>query len=251
MEIISYELIILLFTVALVAGFIDTLAGGGGLLTIPTLLYVGLSPSSALATNKLQGTIGTLTSSLYFIKNKFIDISEMKWMITLSFVGSAIGTLTILQLDSSFLKQVIPFLLIGIGIYFLLSPKLGEQEKKRKISIVTYSFTFAFIIGFYDGFFGPATGSFFVISIVFFLGSHLSKATAQAKVLNFVSNISSLIFFAMYGEISWLIGFIMIFGQIIGALIASKMIIKNGTKLIKPFIVVISFAISIKLLLDT
>lgn len=251
MEFISYEIVLLLFTIALVAGFIDTIAGGGGLLTIPTLLYVGLSPSSALATNKLQGTIGTLTSSLYFIKNKYIDIKEMKWMIFLSFVGSSIGTLTILQLDSSFLKKVIPFLLIGIGIYFLLSPKLGDHEKEKRISIITYSFTFAFIIGFYDGFFGPATGSFFVISLMFFLGSHLSKATAQAKVLNFVSNVSSLLFFMLYGEIFWTIGIVMIFGQIIGALIASKLIIKNGTKLIKPFIVIVSFAISIKLLLDT
>jgi len=251
MESISIDIIILLFSVSLIAGVIDTIAGGGGLLTIPTLLYIGISPSIALATNKLQGTIGTLTSSLYFIKNKLIDINEIKWMIMLSFIGSAIGTLVIIEIDSSFLKQIIPFLLIIIGIYFLLSPKIGDIDKVKRISIITYSFTFAFIIGFYDGFFGPATGSFFVISIVFFLGSNLSKATAQAKILNFVSNISSLIFFILYGEIYWLIGLIMSLGQIIGALIGSRLIVKNGSKIIKPLIVLVSFGVSIKLLLDT
>ena len=81
MELLSYETVALLFIVALTAGFIDTIAGGGGLLTIPALLYIGLPPSSALATNKLQGTVGTLVSSFYFIKNKLVDVKEMKWMI--------------------------------------------------------------------------------------------------------------------------------------------------------------------------
>jgi len=251
MEILSIDIITLLFFVALIAGVVDTLAGGGGLLTIPTLFYVGMSPSVALATNKLQGTIGTLTSSIYFIKNKFVDIKEMKWMIILSFIGSAFGTIAILQIDSAFLKQIIPILLILIGIYFLFSPKVGEIDRVKKISIITYSFTFAFIIGFYDGFFGPATGSFFVISIIFFLGSNISKATAQAKILNFISNISALIFFFLFGEINWIVGLIMGFGQIIGSIIGSHLVISNGKKLIKPLIIIISFTMAIKLLFTT
>ena len=251
MELLSYETVSLLFIVALTAGFIDTIAGGGGLLTIPALLYIGLPPSSALATNKLQGTVGTLTSSFYFIKNKLVDVKEMKWMIFTSFIGSAIGTLAILWLDSSLLTRVMPFLLVGVGAYFLLSPKIGEVEKAKRISVVAYSFTLAFVIGFYDGFFGPATGSFFAVSIVFFLGAHLSKATAQAKVLNFVSNLSSLIFFILYGEIFWLVGCVMMCGQVVGALMASKMVVRKGAQIIKPLIVFVSFAVAVKLFLDT
>ena len=249
MEFLTFDLMALLFIIALVAGLIDTIAGGGGLLTIPALFYAGLPPSVALATNKLQGTMGSFTASFYFVRNNIVSLQEMKWMIVLTFIGAGLGTLLILQLDSSFLTKVIPYLLIGIGIYFLFSPNLNEIDKKKKISVMVYAFTFAFIIGFYDGFFGPATGSFFVISLLYFLGSNLIKATAQAKILNFTSNISALTFFIIFGEIYWEVGLLMALGQGIGAVIGSRLVLKNGVKIIKPLIVVVSFLMSLKLLL--
>jgi len=245
---ITIDLVFILFSVALIAGIIDAIAGGGGLLTIPTLLYVGVPPNIALGTNKLQGTVGALTSSIYFIKNKLIDLKEAKWMILMSFLGSVAGVLAILGLDSSFLEKVIPFLLIIIGIYFLFSPNSDTISRKKKISIALYSFTFAILIGFYDGFFGPGTGSFFVISLIFFLGFNITKATAHAKVLNFVSNLGALIFFALYGQIYWQIGLIMALGQMIGSYIGSRLVVKSGAKIIKPLIVIVSFSMSIKLL---
>lgn len=245
---LSADIIFLLFSIALVAGIVDTIAGGGGLLTIPVLLYIGLPPSIALATNKFQATLGTLTSSIYFLRTKAIDMKEAKWMVVFSFIASIIGALCILQIDSSSLETVIPYLLIIMGMYFLFTPNTQMLSKSKKISIMVYSITFAFIIGFYDGFFGPGTGSFFIISLMFFLGYNLSKATIYAKLLNFVSNLGALLCFIIFGEIAWEIGFIMIIGQIIGALIGSKLIIRNGAKIIKPLIVIISFSVSIKLL---
>jgi uncharacterized protein len=244
------DIYLILFSVAFVAGLIDTIAGGGGLLTIPALLYVGIPPATALATNKLQGTFGSFTAAAYFIRKKMVNIKEMKLMIILTFLGAVLGGFALLQIDASILKHVIPILLIIIGFYFLFSPNIGSMDKEKRISIILFSFTLAFGVGFYDGFFGPATGSFFAIGFIALLGFNLTKATAHAKVLNFVSNISSLCFFIFFGKIYWSIGLCMGVGQMCGALIGAKLVLKNGPKIIRPIIVIISFAISIKLFLS-
>ena len=244
------DIFLILFSVAFVAGLIDTIAGGGGLLTIPALLYVGIPPAAALATNKLQGTFGSFTAATYFIRKKMVNLKEMKLMIILTFVGSVLGGFALLQIDASILKQVIPVLLIIIGFYFLFSPNIGSIDKEKRISIILFSFTLAFGVGFYDGFFGPATGSFFAIGFIALLGFNLTKATAHAKILNFASNISSLCFFMFFGKIYWSIGLCMGVGQICGALIGAKLVLKNGPKIIRPIIVIISFATSIKLFLS-
>lgn len=243
----TFEIFLILFFVAFIAGLIDTIAGGGGLLTIPTLLYVGIPPATALATNKLQGTFGSFTAAMYFIRKKMVNIKEIKLMLIFTFLGAILGGFALLQIDASILKQVIPILLIIIGFYFLFSPSVGAIDKEKRISIIVFSFTLAFGVGFYDGFFGPATGSFFAIGFIALLGFNLTKATAHAKVLNFVSNISSLCFFMFFGKIYWSIGLCMGVGQICGALIGARLVLKNGQKIIRPIIVIISFAISIKL----
>ena len=244
------DILILLFFVGLIAGTIDTIAGGGGLLTIPTLLWVGLPPAAALATNKLQSVFGTFTASAYFVRKKMVDLKQMKLMIASAFVGSILGGITLLQIDASILQKIIPFLLIAIGIYFLLSKDAGSIEKHKLISTSLFSMTFVLIIGFYDGFFGPGTGSFFTIAFIYLLGYNISNATAQTKILNFTTNIASVIFFAIMGKLYILIGLVMGAGQIIGALIGAKLVVLQGQKIIRPLIVIISFAMSAKLLLS-
>ncbi|WP_419771406.1 MAG: TSUP family transporter [Candidatus Marinarcus sp.] len=244
------DIFLILFTVAFVAGLVDTIAGGGGLLTIPALLYTGLPPAVALATNKLQSTFGSGTAAAYFIKKKMVDINKMKLMILCTFMGAFAGGFALLQIDASILKEVIPILLVIIGFYFLLSPNIGALDKEKRITIVGFSFTLALGVGFYDGFFGPGTGSFFAIGFVALLGFNLTKATAHAKILNFISNISSLCFFMFFGKIYWSIGLCMGAGQMCGALIGARLVLKNGQKIIRPIIVIISFAMSIKLLVS-
>ena len=250
MESLSIEIIAMLFTVAVFAGLIDTIAGGGGLITIPVLLSIGIPPISALATNKFQSVFGTFSASLYFIRKKFVNLSQIKWMILVSFIGSTIGSFTLLQIDPSILQKTIPILLIIIGFYFLLSKNVGEVEKHKIVSILFFTAIVIFIIGFYDGFFGPGTGSFFTITFIFLLGLNISQATAQTKVLNFATNLGSLVFFLFFADIYFIVGLIMGVGQIIGATIGAKMVIKNGSKIIRPLIVIISFAMSLKLLLQ-
>ncbi len=245
---LTFELLSILFSVGIVAGIIDTIAGGGGLLTIPTLLSVGMPPAAALATNKLQAVFGTATASIYFIRKKVVDIKKIWLLVVMAFVGSMLGGWAMLQIDASILKNVIPILLIVIGIYFIFSKNVGEVEKHKKITYTVFAFTIALFLGFYDGFFGPGVGSFFAIAFVYYLGYNLSKATAQAKVLNFATNAGALTFFIFFGEIFWVLGITMAMGQIIGALIGAKLVITKGQKLIRPLIIFISFAMSFKLL---
>jgi uncharacterized membrane protein YfcA len=245
----SNDILAILFLVAILAGTIDTIAGGGGLITIPALLSVGIPPLATLSTNKLQSVFGTFTASLYFIRKKLVDIKEIKLMIFMAFFGSILGGLVLTQIDSSILSKIIPILLIFMGVYFLFTKNIGTIEKHKIISFTIFAFTLVFIIGFYDGFFGPGTGSFFTLSFIYFLGYNISKATAQTKILNFATNFGSLIFFSFYGDIFLLVGLIMGMGQVIGSLIGAKLVVTKGQKLIRPLIVFISFSMSIKLLL--
>ena len=245
----SNEILTILFFVGLIAGTIDTIAGGGGLLTIPALLWAGLPPTTALATNKLQAIFGTFTASTYFIRKKMVDISSMKLMIVSAFIGSTLGGVALLQIDASILQKIIPFLLMAIGIYFLVSKDAGVIEKHKLISTALFSVTIVLIIGFYDGFFGPGTGSFLTIAFIYLLGYNISNATAHTKILNFATNAASVLFFLFMGKIYILVGLVMGAGQIIGALIGARLVMLQGQKIIRPLIVVISFAMSIKLLM--
>lgn len=249
MEALAPETLALLVLIAGVAGMIDAIAGGGGLLALPALLWAGLPPVQALATNKLQGTFGTLTSSWNFVRRGEIDLGRLKIPILLTFVGSAVGTQAVRLLGSERLESVVPVLLIAFAFYFLFSPRIGDADAQHRIGHTLFGFVIGFSVGFYDGFFGPGTGTFFAAAFVLLLGYNLRRATAGTKVLNFTSNVASLIFFAMAGEVVWKVGLPMGVAQIAGAWLGSHLVIRHGTALIRPLLVIVSLAISIRLLI--
>ncbi|MEH6824281.1 MAG: TSUP family transporter [Motiliproteus sp.] len=246
---IGYELLALLFVVGLLAGFIDAIAGGGGLIALPALLFVGLSPAQALATNKLQGTFGTFSASLYFIRRGLVDLRSIGTMVLCTFVGAALGTLLVQQIDPGFLTAVIPALLILIALYFWFSPQVGEEDVQQRLGPLSFALSVGFGVGFYDGFFGPGTGSFFAIAFVGLLGFGLTKATAHTKVLNLTSNIASLLFFILGGQVVWSLGLVMAVGQLIGARLGATLVVLKGSKLIRPLVVTLCILMSLKLLL--
>ena len=246
----SVEIIGLLFFVALVAGFIDAIAGGGGLITIPALLMTGMPPALALGTNKLQACGGSFSASLYFIRQGAVNVRAVWLLLLMTFIGATLGTILIQQVDASIVKKILPFLIFAIGVYFLLTPKLGDEDRQQRLSYVMFAFTAGFGIGFYDGFFGPGTGSFLSLACVTLLGFNLAKATAHAKVLNFTSNIASLIFFLIGGQIMWSVGLAMMAGQFIGANLGAKMVLSKGKTLIRPMVVVMSFIMTAKMAYD-
>ncbi len=247
---LTLEILLLLFVIATLAGFIDAIAGGGGLITIPALLAVGMPPTMALGTNKLQSCGGSFSASWYFIRRKAVNLREIMELILFTFVGAVLGTLLVQQMDTGFLKKILPFLIFAIGIYFLLTPKLGESDKKQRVSYWGFALTAGLGIGFYDGFFGPGTGSFLSLAFVLLLGFNLAKATAHAKVLNFTSNIASLIFFVIGGQVIWSVGFTMLVGQFLGARLGARMVLTKGQKLIRPMVVVVAFIMATKLAFD-
>lgn len=244
---ISLELIALLVLVAMIAGFIDAIAGGGGLITIPALLMAGIPPALALGTNKLQACGGSFSASLYFIRKKAVDLTAVWLIILMTFIGAVLGTLTVQTIDTALIKKAIPFLVLAIGLYFLFSPKLGEEDRQQRLTYGIFAFTAGFGIGFYDGFFGPGTGSLFSLAFVTLLGFNLAKATAYAKVLNFTSNIASFTFFLIGGQILWTVGFAMMAGQLIGANLGAKMVLTKGQRLIRPMVVIMSFLVTAKM----
>ena len=240
----------LLVGVAGLAGMIDAIAGGGGLLALPAILWAGLPPVQALATNKLQGSFGTFTASYNFIRRGEIDLRRLRIPIVMTFIGSVSGTLAVQRLGSDLLNHIVPALLIAFALYFLFSPRIGDQDAHHRISHGLFGLLIGFSLGFYDGFFGPGTGSFFAAAFVLLLGYNLRRATAGTKVLNFTSNIASLIFFALAGQVVWQVGLPMGLAQMAGAWIGSHLVIRHGTRLIRPLLVVVSLAISTKLLLS-
>lgn len=244
------DIIAILFCVAFIAGFIDAIAGGGGLITIPALLMTGMPPALALGTNKLQACGGSFSASLYFLRQRAVNLSEVWLILLMTFLGASCGTILIQLVDSGLIKKALPFLILAIGLYFLFSPKLGEEDRQKRISYTVFAFTAGMGIGFYDGFFGPGTGSMLSLAFVMLLGFNLTKATAHAKVLNFTSNIASLIFFLIGGQIMWSVGLAMMFGQIIGANLGAKMVLTKGKTLIRPMVVIMSFIMTIKMAYD-
>jgi uncharacterized membrane protein YfcA len=247
-EVLSTETLLVLVLIAALAGMIDAIAGGGGLLALPALLWAGLPPVQALATNKLQGTFGTLTASWNFFQRGEIRLRPLAIPIALTFIGSACGTLAVRHLGSERLEAVVPVLLIAFALYFLFSPRIGDQDAQHRIGHGLFGLLIGFSVGFYDGFFGPGTGTFFAAAFVVLLGYNLRRATAGTKVLNFTSNIASLLFFAAAGDVVWQVGLPMGIAQIIGAWTGSHLVIRHGTALIRPLLVVVSLAISVRLL---
>lgn len=238
------------FFAAFFGGFIDAIVGGGGLITLPALMAMGVPPHVALATNKLQGSFGTLTATINFAKKGMINFNEILIGIVFTFIGTCIGTYLILLLNADFLRLIIPFLLIFIFIYTLFSPKVGESDRHSRLKPKIFYSLFGLILGFYDGFFGPGAGSFWTFSMVALIGLNMKKAVAHTKALNLTSNAVSLAVFVLGGEILWFVGFLMAFGQILGAFAGSNLVVKKEVKFIRTMFLCVVFATIVKLIWD-
>lgn len=245
----SFELLGLLALVAVAAGFIDAIAGGGGLLTIPALLFTGMSPVQAIATNKLQACFGSFTATRFFIKKNLVSPIKQRWGIFAAATGAVLGAIAIQLFDSKLLIIALPYALILIAIYLVIAKNFGKTEEKEKLSESKFNASFITGIGFYDGFFGPGTGTFFTISYCKMRALDLIKATAHAKLMNFTTNIVSLIIFIISDQILWQAGLAMAIGQIIGARLGAATAIKQGTQFIRYMTVAVCIAMSISLLL--
>lgn len=236
------SVLVLLFCVAVVAGFIDTLAGGGGLIALPALLAAGVPPLAALGTNKLQGSVGTATASVMMLRKGRVVWGDVRGLMLFAFLASAGGSLAVQFLDVAVLSLLIPFVLLGTALYFALSSAItvarvvsaGRQTVFRRIAVPA--------IGWYDGMFGPGTGSFFSLAGVSLRGQSLIDATAVAKTLNFATNIASLLVFLTAGKVVWLAGAVMILGQLLGAWLGAHCLLRINQTFLRCLVVVMCLA---------
>lgn len=232
LDLLSYALLVL---TALTAGFVDSIAGGGGLITVPMLMAFGIPPHLALGTNKLQSCFGSLTATTNYARKGLVSVSKVWQGILWTAIGAAMGTWIIQLIDALFLEKFIPFLLVSIFVYTLFSPQMGANDRQGRLQANLFYLTFGLGIGFYDGFFGPGTGSFWTIAFVALLGLNLKKATAHTKVMNFTSNIVSLLVFILGGKVMYPLGICMGMGQILGAYLGSHLVIRFDTRFVKVF----------------
>lgn len=240
----------LLFGASLAAGFVDAIAGGGGLISLPALLSCGIDPRLALGTNKLQGTFGSASATWHYAAAGTMKLKDCVRGFILTFAGSIAGAITVHHTDPSLLRKIIPVMLIGIAIFVWFKPKLGERDLHPRIPRWAFDVLFGLGLGFYDGFFGPGTGTFWAIAFVVMLGFNLTKATGYTKFMNFASNIGSLGFFIYSGQVLWVVGLTMGIGQLIGARIGARMVVSRGTGFIRPIFLTAVLAISAKVIWD-
>jgi uncharacterized membrane protein YfcA len=247
---IEWWQIALLFLTGLTAGFVDTVAGGGGLLTLPVLLNLCPDPKLALGTNKLQSTFGSTSATFHFARAGTLNYREIRRAWLLAFLGSLAGSLLVQQLDAAFLKRTIPWLLLALAIYTWLRPQLGAKDIHPRLSRLKFDFIFAFGIGVYDGFLGPGTGIFLALAFMLGLGFNLARATANTKALNWASNVASLIAFLLAQKVWFAAGLAMGAGQWLGARAGSHMVITRGTKFIRPVFLTMVVLITLKMIYD-
>lgn len=248
MEIASFsiELLSFLFIIAIVAGLIDTLAGGGGLISLPALILAGVPPLAALGTNKLQGSMGTATATYLMFRNRRINYRESKPLMQSAFIGATIGAIAVQFINTDVLSFVIPMVLLLIVVYFVASPLMKKKSNKNHLSSGAYKNSVLPPIGFYDGMFGPGTGSFFALAGVSCRGHDLITSTAIAKSLNFATNVASLIIFLAAGHVVWVVGLIMMLGQAIGAHFGAHFLFKIKPSYLRLVVVIMSTSMLVK-----
>ena len=229
----SYLLFI--FGAGFVGAFIDAVVGGGGLVTTPALLGVGLPVATALGSNKLGSVFGTFTSAYTFWRNNRIDKKVILKLAPLSFLGSGLGAYLVYLLPEKLMKNIVVLALVAVAVYTYRRKDWGDvnQVKKFTMGIVALAAALAFFLGFYDGFFGPGTGSFLIFTFLY-LGYNFVYAAGNAKVLNLASGLGALLVFSLTGSINLPYAITMAVGQVLGARIGAKLAIAKGAAYVKP-----------------
>jgi uncharacterized membrane protein YfcA len=243
------ETVALLMGAAMTASFIDAIAGGGGLITLPSLMAVGIPPVQAVATNKLQSSIGTLGTCIAYARKGHMDLAGYKWPVAAAFVGSVGGAWLLQRVSPAILGGLMPALLIAIALYFTFSPRLSDVDRHARLGMAGLSLVVG-VVGFYDGFFGPGAGAFYATVFLTLGGLSLLRATAQTKAVNFASNLAGLLTMIHGGHVLWIAGLAMACGSVIGGQIGSHMAMRFGRHIIRPLLIVMSLALTAKMLID-
>lgn len=245
---VTLTIALFLIAAAFLAGVIDSIAGGGGLITVPALLLAGLPPVTALATNKVQGAFGAGTAALAYARNGHVNLSHQFLPASLSFAAAFAGSELVPLIPTEAFRLILPVILIGVAAFFALKPGLTDADRHQRLGPALFTALVVPLIAFYDGLVGPGTGSFFMIGFVLLAGHGVLRATAHTKLLNFTSNLGSILAYALIGAPFWKLGLAMGLAQIAGAQAGAHLAMKNGARLIRPLLVATSTAMALRLI---
>ena len=232
---ITVSLVVALTVAGFSAGFVDSVAGGGGLISLPALLAVGVPPHLALGTNKLQSMLGATFATGNYARKGLVTNEGLVLGIACTGISSFLGAFLVSRLPGDLLVRIIPWLLAAIFLYVLVSPEIGHVRRAGRLRLVPFYVVFGGLLGFYDGFFGPGTGSFWTIAHVLLLGFTLPHATGHTKVMNLTSNVAALAWFSWHDSVAWVPGLCMGTANIAGALLGSTLAIRKGAGFIRWF----------------
>lgn len=268
---LSWEWYPVLFLTGLVAGWVDAIAGGGGLLTVPMLLATGMAPQDALGTNKFQSSMGTTMATVQYARHGLLRWRDIASGVVATGLGALIGAACITRMDPQVLRPVIPVLLMGIALYLGFKPEVGREarpsliaaglrrwrtagwgsgwisEDAHRESRVLFALGGGLVLGFYDGFFGPGTGT---MAGLLLMGWNLLAATAHTKAMNLASNLASLALFLITGHVRFGVGGAMALGQMIGGRLGAGVAVRGGARFIRPIFLTMVVLLSGKLLWD-
>jgi len=247
-----YEQLLIICPLIFISGFVDSIAGGGGLISLPTYHISGFSPHFSLGTNKFVSCIGTIFSTLRFVRNKSYNLTSAIPSILFALIGAAIGAKIAVYLDDIVLRYILIFGIPVIAVIVFKKKNLEKITPKilSKTRIIVYSSITGLIIGGYDGFFGPGTGTFLILIYTSVLGFDLLTSMGNAKLVNLASNIASLIVFLIEGKVVFAIGIPAAFCGIAGHYIGSGFAIKKGQKIVRPMLLFVLALLLAKLIAD-
>ena len=231
-ELFEPSIYLALTGVAVVTGFIDAIAGGGGLIMMPALLFAGVPPIQALGTNKLQSMFGTATALRNYWRSGLVTLSGNRLTAAVVFIGAAAGCLIVQSIKVKALNLIIPSLLVASALYVLLSPRMSDDDAHHRVSAKGYA-PIGGAIGFYDGFFGPGTGSFLMFIFIGLFGFDFLTASASSKVINLATNVAAVIVFAAFGLIYYEYALPMGVCNVAGAIVGTRLAMLKGNRFVR------------------
>jgi uncharacterized membrane protein YfcA len=246
--VVSPQVLALLALSAFAAGLVDAIAGGGGLLTVPSLLAAGLPPQIALATNKGQASFGAVSSFISFWSKDGIDRKRAPYGFACGFLGALAGAQVLLLVKPEPLKPIVLVLLLLAAAFVAWPRKPSRGEPHTWAMIALFPITFA--LGFYDGFFGPGTGSMLIVAFVLVFGDTMTRASGNAKVVNLASNLAALALFASRGVVLWKVALPMAAANAAGAFVGARLAVKKGDRFVRVVVLVVVAALVLKIVVD-
>lgn len=249
---LSLQVFLIICPLVFLAGLIDSIAGGGGLISLPAYLIAGVPPHFALATNKLSSCMGTFISTARYIKNKSADIKLAIPCILLAFIGSPIGANLALLVNEQIIKGLLLFILPVVAFYIFRSKNFAKDSNLHLLSkgkLYVYAGISSFFIAMYDGFYGPGTGTFLILAYTGLCKLDIRTASGNTKLINLSSNIAALVTFIINGKVIFLLGAVATIFSIAGHYIGSGLVLKNGYKIIRPIILTVLSILFVTLLI--